>query len=163
MLNLRSPRSKLRSIGKALLNALIDKGSINSEKIKVVCRYVSLDTVSIYLKNATTYEQNLFSDNISQMLGEINQPRYLLTKPANIFFSEYYVVPDAFKKNKELVEILVKHLKWKIGRLGIVFAKNEYGKDVVLRAQLQQYIKFKRVKITTKNILLLNKKTTYKK
>lgn len=163
MLNLRSPRSKLRSIGKALLNALIDKGSISSENIKVVCRYVSLDIVSIYLKNATTYEQNLFSENITQMLGEINQPRYLLTKPANIFFSEYYVVPDAFKKNKELVEILVKHLKWKIGRLGIVFAKNEYGKDVVLRAQLQQYIKFKRVKITTKNILLLNKKTTYKK
>ena len=122
MLNLRSPRVKLKTIGRGLLEALIEKGSIESEHVKVVCKYKDFNTVSIYLKNASTYEQNLFSDNIMQMFGEINQPRYLLVKPANILFSEYYVVPDAFKKNKELVEILQRKLRWKIGKFGIVFA-----------------------------------------
>ena len=158
MLNLRSPRVKLKTIGRGLLEALIEKGSIESEHVKVVCKYKDFNTVSIYLKNASTYEQNLFSDNIMQMFGEINQPRYLLVKPANILFSEYYVVPDAFKKNKELVEILQRKLRWKIGKFGIVFAKNEYGKDVVLKAQIQQYLKYKKVKISNKNILILNPK-----
>ena len=37
---------------------------------------------------------------------------------------------------------------------GIVFAKNEYGKNLVLKAQIQQYFKFKNIEIKTKNVLL---------
>ena len=39
-----------------------------------------------------------------------------------------------------------------------VRTKNEYGKNLVLKAQNQHYFRFKNIEITTKNVLLKNTK-----
>ena len=158
LITLFTPKRKLITIARSLLKALIKKGSITSKKCKVKVKYRNITTLSVRITNATTYEQNIFSESIKELLGEINQPRYLLIKPSNIMFKESYVVPNAFKKNKELVKILEKEMSKRMGKFGIVFAKNESGKDIVLKAQIQHYIKFKKVNIETKNELLLTKK-----
>ena len=104
--------------------------------------------------NATTHEQNLFSDCIIQTLAPIDQPRYLICKSKYSFLKEYYVVPNAFKKNKELVKLFTKELFYVFGLFYIVFAKNDSGKLEAIKADKIYQMKFKNVEITSKNILL---------
>lgn len=149
-----NPEMKLYTLGNSVLKALIKKGSITSKKIKIKVYREGLFHSSIYLLNATTYEQNTFSDCIVELLGQVNQPRYLFSKPKGLMHFEYYVVPDAFKKNKETVNYLFKPLKARIGSLAIIFAKNIQGRSEVLRAHKLYYLKYKKVEIITKNVLM---------
>ncbi len=153
-----NPEMKLNSLGKATLRALRKTNQITSLKVKVVTRLHSIHTSSIYLKNATTHEQNLFSECIEQILSPINQPRYLICKPKYFFAKEYYVVPDAFKKNKELVKKFSKELLYVFGRTSTIFAKSDNGKNEVIRASKMYKFKYKNVEIVSKNILLKNKR-----
>ena len=148
-----NPEMKLRTIGKATLKALIKNGNISSKKAKVKV-YRRIHKSAIYLKNATTYEQNIYSDCISQILGDINQPRYLMAKPKIIYPTEFYVVPEVFKKNKQTVMVFYKEMKKRMGIFAVIFAKNESGKHEVLKAGKFYYVKYKKVDIETKNILL---------
>ena len=148
-----NPEMKLKTIGKATLKALIKNGNITSNKSKVKV-YRTISTSAIYLKNATTYEQNIFSDCISQIFGRINQPRYLIAKPKIFYPTEYYVVPEAFKKNKQTAMIFYKEMRKRMGIFAVIFAKNASGKQKVLKAEKLYYFKHKKVDIETKNILL---------
>lgn len=153
-----NPEMKLNSLGKATLRALIKTKQITSKKARVVTKLYNLQHSSIYLKNATTHEQNLFSESIEQMLNPINQPRYIVYKPKYFFAKEYYVVPDAFKKNRELVDKLRKELAYVFGKTTTIFTKSENGKNEVIRASKIYKFKYNNVEIVSKNILLKNKR-----
>ena len=156
LINLINPERKLKSIGKATLKAMIKSKNINSKKVRVKT-FRRFNKTSIYLKNATTYEQNLFSDAITQILGRINQPRYIIALPKFGFKAEYYVVPEMFKKNKQIAKIFVKQMRLKVGLFKLIFAKNEEGKNEVIKAYKFYYVKYKKVDIDTKYILLTRK------
>ena len=156
LINLINPERKLKSIGKATLKAMIKSKIITSKKVRVKT-YRRFNKSSIYLKNATTYEQNIYSDCISQILGEVNQPRYMIALPRFTFSSEFYVVPEMFKKNKSTATIFVRQMRLKIGLFKLIFAKNELGKIQVIKAEKLYYLKYKKVDIDTKYRLLTKK------
>ena len=156
LINLINPERKLKSIGKATLKAMIKSKIITSKKVRVKT-YRRFNKSSIYLKNATTYEQNIYSDCISQILGEVNQPRYMIALPRFTFSSEFYVVPEMFKKNKSTATIFVRQMRLKIGLFKLIFAKNELGKNQVIKAEKLYYLKYKKVDIDTKYRLLTKK------
>ena len=156
LINLINPERKLKSIGKATLKAMIKSKIITSKKVRVKT-YRRFNKSSIYLKNATTYEQNIYSDCISQILGEVNQPRYMIALPRFTFSSEFYVVPEMFKKNKATATIFVRQMRLKIGLFKLIFAKNELGKNQVIKAEKLYYLKYKKVDIDTKYRLLTKK------
>lgn len=147
-------RLHLKYIGMAVKKALINKGIIKSNKIKVVAFHENLNTLGIYLKNASTYEQNIFSDCISQMLDVVYQPRYLICRPRNILRREFFIVPDIFKKNKESVHIFSKAMNFYFGKFQTIFAKSENGKTIVIYIQFIDRHLFKDCKIYTKQVLL---------
>ena len=135
---------------------MIKSKIITSKKVRVKT-YRRFNKSSIYLKNATTYEQNLYSDCIRQILGRINQPRYIIALPKFGFKAEYYVVPEMFKKNKQTAMIFVRQMRLKMGLFKLIFAKNDVGKDEVIKAYKFYYAKYKKVDIDTKYILLTKK------
>lgn len=165
-----TPTLKLKSLGITTLNALKKSGIVQAKTAEVVVYKENADKIAIYLENASTYEQNIFSDCIVQMLGEIQQPRYLLARPKRFFQREFYIVPDLFKKNKDTVQVLKKEMDRQFGTFAAVFAKNEHGKSLVLRAQYIYFTLYRESEITVKRILLkkkkkirLNKDTLFKK
>ena len=153
-----NPEMKLYSLGKGSLKALKKIKAINSKKVKVRVKRYGLEKIVVYLKNASTYEQNIFSDTMTQLLSKFNQPRYIIAKPKHVFQIEYFVVPDLFKKNKDMVKIFTNSLRPVFGRFCVIFAKNEYGKNVVLNAEKVFCFKYGNVKIQTKNVMLVKKK-----
>ena len=154
MVRLINSEMKLLTFGRATLNALKKTKMVTSKKIKVKVRRKDFTHCDIYLQNATTYEQNIFSDCIVQIFSEMKQPRYILAKPKNFIKMEYYVVPDVFKKNKDTAQIFATALKKRIGNYAVIFAKSEDGKNEVIRAKKILNNKFGKINITTKNKLL---------
>lgn len=153
-----TPAFKLKALGIAHLNALKKSCIIQAKTAEVVTFKAGKDKVAIYLENASTYEQNIFSDCLKQSLDEIHQPRYILARPKRFLQREFYVVPDLFKKNKETVQILKKEMDKQFGTFAAVFAKNEHGKSIVLRAQYIYFTLYREGEITVKRILLRKKK-----
>lgn len=158
MIRLANPEMKLKTFSKATLRALKKIKIITNKNVKVKVKRVTLTTTSVYLLNATTYEQNVFSECINQIFDEMKQPRYIIAKPKKLIRFEYYVVPDVFKKNKDTAQIFTKEIIKKIGGFITIFAKSEEGKNESLKAKKIQHVKFKKFNISTKNILLKNKK-----
>lgn len=160
-INLISPKKKLKTIGKATLKAMIKTKNINSKNVNLVVKKAPNNYLQIYLLNATTFEQNIFSNAIMQIFDKVGQPRYLIAKPKLGLQTEFYIVPDIFKKNKEMVKIFEKELAKIMGGFAIIFAKNEAGRNIVLRAQKIYSIKYHQIDIKTKNILLKKRSNDY--
>ena len=154
MVRLINPEMKLLTFGKATLNSLKKANIVTSKKVKVRVKRNGFNNCDIYLLNATTYEQNVFSDSIMQIFSEMKQPRYIIAKPKNIFKMEYYVVPDVFKKNKDTAQIFANALKKRIGNYAVIFAKSEDGKNEVVKAKKILNRKFGKININTKNKLM---------
>ena len=148
-----TPKIKLKTVGRATLNSLRKTNNIISKNVKVKTETHDKNNVSINLINATTYEQNVFSNCIMQIFSGINQPRYLLAKPKLGIQRDFYVVPDIFKKNKDMAKIFEKELAKTMGGFSIVFAKNETGKNIVIKAKKVYNFRYKNTEIKTKNIL----------
>ena len=55
-----------------------------------------------------------------------------------------------------MVKIFTNALRPIFGSFCVIFAKNEYGKNVVLNAEKLFYFKYGNVKIDTKNVMLTN-------
>ena len=150
---------KLHTLSYIIVSALRKIGRITTKKIKIITKSNGLYESLVYLEGATTYEQNLFSDSLIQMLGPVDKPRYLISYPRGIR-REFYVVPDAFKKRKELALPLYKRFRLIVGNCALSFTKKEENKNEALFAEKIYYFKYGNSIIKTKNKLLQNK---YKK
>ena len=91
------------------------------------------------------------------MLNDVSEARYILALPKHFFQFEYYVVPDTFKKNKDLVKIFKKEFYKFIGPSEAVFTKNKQNRLKVIKARRIYEIKYSNIEIFTKN-KLYNKK-----
>ena len=147
--------SKLKYLSKALLSSLKDINEIESKKVKIKCRFSELGTVQVYLTNATTYEQNIFKDNLIELLGPIDNPRYVICHPKFLpLWAEYYPVPTSFKKNKKTLKIFLKHLNFTFGHFSYYFCHNTVGKNRAIIAQYMYFRYFSSTKISSKRVLL---------
>ena len=151
---LSTPKRKLKFISKATLKALYKTNNFNSLNIKIVVKKLDKNNLNIYLENAKTYEQNVFSNCLCQIFAKVDEPRYLLAKPKLLFATEFYIVPDIFKKNRNMVKIFAKEMSKIMGGFAIIFAKNNDGKNIVLRAKKIYNLKYSNTIIKSKNILL---------
>ena len=152
---LGNPELKLRWLSKVLLRSLKKIDIITSKSVKIVVKRAKMNDTAVYLENATTYEQNIFSTCLIQMIGPVDNPRYLICAPKNIR-REFYVVPDMFKKNKNLASIFHNETRLVLGPSKLLFAKGE-GKNEAIKAEQMYYQKYKNVKVKSSSRLLLKK------
>lgn len=148
--------NKLKYIGYALFSALKSSGVIQSPNVKIHAFKSEKNRYVIFLKNATTYEQNIFIESLKQLFGNLENTRYFLAKPKTIAKREFFVVPDIFKKNKESALIFKRAMDRLFGHYELVFSKNDYGKFVALYAQYLYTTRFQKELFLTKRILLPN-------
>ena len=124
--------------------------SYNNPVINVFLKpdYLDINEVikdkDVYMLTSGEVEDvTLIAENVMQGFG-LNFERSYCSKA----YYDYY----------RYLDLLERELSKKMMHFGIVFAKNEYGKNLVLKAQNQHYFRFKNIEITTKNVLLKNTK-----
>ena len=138
-----SPQSCLKQMGTAVLKALKEIGVVESFNTRVVTeRPTDLFTVC-YLEGGTTYEKNTFSESISQLMGFIDNPRYLLILHQKSLFlkrTEYFAVPDIFGNKKENAETLLHCMQRLAGNFELVFTRNAAGRKILLKARTKSFV-----------------------
>jgi hypothetical protein len=135
MFRFLTPQKEIKHMGIALVKALKKADVIRSYNARPVTREEDALTVSSYLEGGTTYEKNVYSKSIFELLGAIDNPRYLLVKRINRIGSEYYQVPSILAKNKETAEALLHCMNEQFGLFALVFTRNAWGRRMLLKAR----------------------------
>jgi superfamily II DNA or RNA helicase len=136
----RSIASSTRQIGKAVLKAMVQGKIIETSlaRLKVVARPLDGGFVSCSLQGDTTRERSIFLDALQEVLGPIENPRYVLVRKSLLGWllrKDYHAVPTALGKNKDLAEYFRKMWSRHVGPADLVYTRTPEGRRFLLRAR----------------------------
>lgn len=138
----RTPARSIKTLGIAIYEALCEC-SLIAPSARVECRQdKQLSYVSLYLRNASVHDQNVFNRAMAEFLSHIDNPRYLLIRRNMLGKPSYrfsFACPSVIGKKKEYAEVLAKKLK-KVGRFELVFTRREDGRRLILTCRKKSYI-----------------------
>lgn len=112
-----------------------------------------LGFVTMYLRNASVHDQNVFNTAMAELLSPIQNPRYLLIRKRLLLGFDYtlsFACPTVLGKKKEYVQVLARHLLASTGRFVPIFAHREDGRALTIKCRNRAYI--------TQNERLINRK-----
>lgn len=137
--SLATPFRYMRNIGKGMLKALQQLGSIQSDKVAVEVED-SGSMCYVYLKGGTEREKDVFAQCVSEFFGIVDNQRYILKAKGRVNkLCRYYCVPEVFGKRKEDAQMLVNALKKQIGEYQLYYTRNPEGRKILLEARVHAF------------------------
>jgi len=134
-----TPERSIKQIGRAVLEALEYEGCIDQHAgVFRVCADRNGDgTVFCWIGGGTGKEQATFLRALREILSPIDNPRYLLARRKiwRVFREDYFAVPDALARKKEVAEIFTQRWKRLVGPVELVYTRTPEGRKVLLRAR----------------------------
>lgn len=140
-----NPANSIKTLGVAVYKTLCECGLISPSAKVETSAHKQLYFVSLYLRNASIHDQNIFNVAMAEMLSPIENPRYVLVGK-NIFnkynYELSFACPSIIGKKKEYVEVLAEKLKATTGRFEPVYTHREEGRKLILKCRKSSYITF---------------------
>jgi hypothetical protein len=132
--------SSMKQIGKAVLKAMVHGELIETSirQLKVVARPIDYGFVGCSLKGGTTRERSIFLDALQEVLGPIENPRYVLVRKSLLGWlvrRDYHTVPVALGRNKDLAEYFRKMWSRHVGPTELVYTRTPEGRRFLLKAR----------------------------
>jgi hypothetical protein len=136
----------MKQIGKAVVKSLTQAEVIetNPWQLKVVTRQQDYGFVSCSLKGATTRERSVFLEALQEVLGPIENPRYVVVRKTPLGWlmrKDYHTVPTPLAKNKELAEYFKKMWARYVGPTQLVYTRTPEGRSFLLKARAHSMAK----------------------
>ena len=136
LLSQATPLKRLRMFGKGILRAMKQKGMLEDSNAHVKVEQLKNGNQSIYLASVSGKDKQVFSQCIKQMMGEVDNQRYLLVNRKNRnALDGFYCVPDCFATNKNDAELFANCIKHVVDRYELVFTRNEVGRKFLLEGR----------------------------
>lgn len=135
-----SVASSMRQIGKALVRSLAQAEVIetNPWRLKVVTQNQACGFVGCSLRGATTRERSVFLDALQELLGPIENPRYVLVRKTPLGWlmrKDYHAVPTLLGRNKEFAEHFRRMWARYVGPTQLVYTRTPEGRSFLLKAR----------------------------
>jgi superfamily II DNA or RNA helicase len=134
-----TPERSIKQIGRAVLEALEYEGSIDQHAavFRVYADRNGDGTVFCWIGGGTGKEQATFLRALREILSPIDNPRYLLARRKiwRVFREDYFAVPDALARKKEVAEIFTQRWKRLVGPVELVYTRTPEGRKLLLRAR----------------------------
>lgn len=133
--------SNMKNVGEALLHTYSTMSLINT-KSKPVTVQTERDPngyAYCWLEGATTYEQTLFLDSLQELLGPIENPRYLLIRKSKLGLlksKDYHAVPQWIGRHKDHASVFAEQWNKRLGEAELVFTRNLEGRRLLLNARM---------------------------
>jgi superfamily II DNA or RNA helicase len=132
--------SSMKQVGKAVLKAMVQGEQIETSisQLKVVTRPLDYGFVSCSLKGGTARERSIFLDALQEVLGPIENPRYVLVRKSLLGWflrKDYHAVPAALGKNKDLAEYFRRMWARYVGPTDLVYTRTPEGRRFLLEAR----------------------------
>ena len=138
-----NPAHSVKTLGRAVYEALCECGLIASSAKVNTESDKGMRTVSVYLRNASLHDQNIFNTAMAEMLSPIENPRYILIGRRLFHRYDYslsFSCPSVLGKKKEYVEILCEKLKGTDENFTAVYTHCEDGRRLVIKCRKKSYI-----------------------
>uniref|UniRef100_UPI004057018A DEAD/DEAH box helicase family protein n=1 Tax=Acetatifactor sp. TaxID=1872090 RepID=UPI004057018A len=127
----------LYSLGKSVLCALKKMDGISDKRVKVGVEKSKENLCYIYLQGGTERDKDVFAQCMYELLGEVEDNRYLLKAVKKLpWVYKYYCVPALFDKKKENAEFFYGMLRKKIGSYDLLYTRSEPGRKELLAARI---------------------------
>ena len=136
-----TPQRSIQQIGRVVLESLIYEGSIQPREPAgqrtVFASENSDGTVFCWIEGKG-HEQAVFLRAISEVLGSIDDARFLLVRRTFVrgLREEYYAVPDVLGRKKEFAEFFATRWRRLVGPADLVYTRTPEGRRVLLRARV---------------------------
>jgi len=130
--------SSFRQMGLAVLHSMEELDMIDDPEGVVLETGISREgTLSCSLKNSTPYAQSVFLKSLEELLGGIDNPRYLITRRGRFLGStlDYHGVPSLFAGKKDRAELFLRHWNRHMGKSELIYTRNREGRALLLRAR----------------------------
>ncbi|WP_396632568.1 DEAD/DEAH box helicase family protein [Maribacter sp. R86514] len=148
---------KTRKIGKALLAYLLESKVFHFESVNATIHSEQnvKGSFSIYLKNASQHDSNLFISLLEEVIAPIDNPKYLLVNgnwvKRKLGIRNYYVVPKNCGKNKKEALLFQKYWNKEVDGSKILFTRSLKGRKELLKARFS-HLKYQFEEVSKKAI-----------
>jgi hypothetical protein len=127
-------------VGTALLDSLGEAGLLTcpSESCSVIVDRTLKGERMVMLEGADRAGERLFLEALTELLGPIANPRYLLVRRsflARRLRVDFHAVPSVLGQRKEWAEMFAKHWAKRVGSAQLVFSRNAAGRRLLLVAR----------------------------
>lgn len=134
-----TPERSIQQIGSAVLESLEYAGEIDRRvgDFRVYADRHDGGSVFCWVGGGAGREQNIFLEALRQVLGPVENPRYLLARPRvwRLFREDYFPVPEVLARKKEYADYFAKRWRRSVGPIQLVFTRTPEGRRLLLRAR----------------------------
>lgn len=133
----------LHQIGIALRDALCATRIIETSASRLkVTSSSSEGAVTIGLEGGTYHEQSLFADCMREIVGPVENPRYLIMRTDQRFRTQrkdYHAVPMRLGARKEDAQLFLEAWIRRVGPAELVYTRSAENRPVLLRARARAF------------------------
>lgn len=136
----RSPYKRLETFGKAIHQALLDSGQIETEESapRVVKDSKQAIYNAIYLKGASMREKEIFAQALTEFFAPIENQRYILKSCHKVKDqTEFFAVPSMFEKRKADAESFLRHIQKRVEKYNLIYTRSVQGRPILLEARIK--------------------------
>ena len=152
----KSPYKRLEIFGKAIHQALLDAGQIETKESapRVVRDSKQALYNAIYLKGASMREKEIFAQAITEFFAPIENQRYILKASRKVVDqTEYFAVPSMFEKRKDDATALLDRVQKSIGKYDLIYTRSAQGRSILLEARIKALGNKQERTITRKKVM----------
>lgn len=137
-----TPARSIKNLANCILKTLKDINLVTTASHVLVKK----DEIGLFIQttlvNATIHEQNIFNKAIQELLSPIENPRYIIIKKwwFAYDYTNSFACPTVIAKKKEYVEIFESYLKRSLGKIELIYTRNENGRKIILKSRKRSYI-----------------------
>ena len=136
----RSPYKRLETFGKAIHQALLDSGQIETKESAPRVAKDSKRAIynAIYLKGASMREKEIFAQALTEFFAPIENQRYILKSCHKVKDqTEFFAVPSMFEKRKTDAESFLRHIQRSVGKYDLIYTRSVQGRPILLEARIK--------------------------
>lgn len=152
----KSPYKRLEIFGKAIYQALLDAGQIETKESapRVVRDSKQALYNAIYLKGASMKEKEIFAQAVTEFFAPIENQRYILKASHKVLDqTEYFAVPSMFEKRKTEATAFLEHVQKTLGKYELIYTRNPQGRHILLEARIKALGNKQERTITRKKVM----------
>ncbi|MDF7801337.1 DEAD/DEAH box helicase family protein [Pontiellaceae bacterium B1224] len=134
----------LRQIGTALCRSLCEAGLIETGFRRLHIRSTKAPDQSSYLclSGGTYFESSIFADCLAEILGPIENPRYLVIREGSFLGfrrDDFHAVPARLGIKKERAEIFYRNWARHVGPSDLIYTRSDEGRSTLLHAKTHSF------------------------
>lgn len=152
----RSPYKRLETFGKAIHQALLDSGQIETEESapRVVKDSKQVIYNAIYLKGASMREKEIFAQALTEFFAPIENQRYILKSCHKVKDqTEFFAVPSMFERRKDDATAFLERIQKSVGKYDLIYIRSAQGRPILLEARIKALGNKQERTITRKKVM----------